>query len=65
MAVVGVLALQGSFNEHIAGTSSLTLSHTHTSVWALLAKSLCVIVYRGSAEKARGQRRGDKEARAA
>ena len=67
MALVGVLALQGSFNEHIAGTSSLSLSlsYTHFTYCFVCVLNLSVFVYGLSAEKARSQRRGDKEASAA
>ena len=51
MALVGVLALQGSFNEHIAGTSSLSLSLslTHTSHTVLCVCSISLFLFMVSA----------------
>ena len=49
MALVGVLALQGSFNEHIAGTSSLSLSLTHTSHTVLCVRSISLFLFMVSA----------------
>ncbi|GMP98714.1 hypothetical protein CsSME_00046497 [Camellia sinensis var. sinensis] len=46
---VGVLALQGSFNEHIAGHLSLSLSHSLSSIHTYMFKDIrihvCLYVY--------------------